>query len=163
MTRNRASAKKAGSLTRSQAALKASRVAASRLLATPLADRIRDSSSVTESGCWQWQRYTYGNGYAAISVAGKQRLAHRVSYEVSVGPIPEGMVIDHLCRNKRCVNPAHLEVVTSRENTRRAMRTHCINGHEFDEENTWMHEGKRYCRACRRKRAREYQERRRHA
>ena len=145
MTRNRASAKKA------------SEAAAAKLLAIPVEGRLRDSSRVTDAGCWEWTRYRYSNGYAALSVNGKQRLAHRVAYETFVAPIPEGLTIDRLCRNRACVNPGHLEPVTSGENTRRAMRSHCVNGHPFNEENTWMHKGKRYCRECRRRRNREQQ------
>ena len=83
-----------------------------------------------------------------------QMLAHRWSYEHFVGHIPDGLTIDHLCRNRRCVRPDHLEPVTSGENTRRAMRNTCIKGHPFDEANTWTYRGKRYCRTCRRDRNR---------
>jgi hypothetical protein len=82
-----------------------------------------------------------------------------VSYETFVGPIPDGLTIDHLCCNPPCINPEHLEVVTMRENLRRgrspvgvnARRTHCLHGHAFDERNTWIcKEGKRHCRECHR-------------
>lgn len=127
--------------------------------ALPVADRIRESVLVTDAGCWEWQGALQLNGYATMSTGGRPKRAHRVSYEAFVGPIPEGLQIDHLCRNRCCVNPEHLEPVTPMENTRRAMRTHCVNGHEFDSANTWMHKGKRYCRECRRQRVREYQAR----
>jgi hypothetical protein len=93
---------------------------------------------------------------------------HRVAYELLVGPIPEGLELDHLCRNTRCVNPEHLEPVTGRENLMRAVsswaaknaaKTHCPQGHPYDEENTKVkRDGGRACRACgrefmRRKRA----------
>ena len=75
-----------------------------------------------------------------------------------VGPIPEGLVIDHLCRVRDCVNPAHLDVVTTGENTRRGLRgvltTHCPKGHAYDELNTFIHHGSRDCRACARERKR---------
>lgn len=115
-----------------------------------------------ESGCWQWTAARSSNGYGKIQVhAGTQSsdYAHRVSYELHVGPIPAGLVIDHLCRNKLCVNPAHLEPVTARENVLRgtgpsakcAAMTHCIRGHLLDEENTYVcPRGKRGCRKCRR-------------
>ena len=102
--------------------------------------------------CWEWEGYKYSNGYAALTVDGRQVLAHRWSYEEFIGPIPDGLTIDHLCRNRGCVNPAHMEPVTGRENTRRAMRGACVNGHRFSPENTYMHRGKRYCRTCRRNR-----------
>jgi hypothetical protein len=81
-------------------------------------------------------------------------LAHRMAYELARDPIPAGLVIDHLCRNKRCVNPSHLEAVEQRVNLLRgetnSAKTHCINGHEFTPDNTYMWQGKRSCRACRR-------------
>ncbi|HEY1740016.1 MAG TPA: HNH endonuclease signature motif containing protein [Acidimicrobiia bacterium] len=88
------------------------------------------------------------------------RLVHRVSYELSIGPIPGGLEIDHLCRERSCANPEHLEAVTRRENVlrsdsvaaHRARQTHCVHGHEFTAQNTYRHQGRRYCRACRSRR-----------
>jgi hypothetical protein len=84
--------------------------------------------------------------------------AHRLSYEHHVGPIPDGMVLDHLCRNKACIRPSHLDPVPQRTNihrgasptARNATATECIHGHPFDAENTyWRPDGKgRLCRAC---------------
>lgn len=76
-----------------------------------------------EDGCWLWTASLTGDGYGRISLGGKfgpMGLAHRVAYELLVGPIPEGLELDHLCRVRRCVNPEHLEPVTHAENVRRA-------------------------------------------
>jgi len=118
--------------------------------------------------CWLWTAGAISTGYGFFSpFVGKRILAHRWSYEQLVGPIPEGLVIDHLCRVRRCVNPAHLEPVTDAENRRRGasyglqngMRTTCIHGHEFTPENTYYspsREGHRQCRECRRVRQLRY-------
>lgn len=106
--------------------------------------------------CWLYAGTIHPDGYGLIQakVNGKWKLlrAHRVVYESEVGEIPAGMVSDHLCRVRRCVNPAHIEIVTNAENTRRAHAwlTHCKHGHPFDEVNT-IHikaTGHRRCRTC---------------
>jgi hypothetical protein len=78
-------------------------------------------------------------------------MAHRIAYELLVGPISEGMQLDHLCRNPSCVNPTHLEPVTSQENIirERAARGQCPKGHPYDDANTSVWGGRRYCRTCR--------------
>ena len=86
--------------------------------------------------CWEWTGWRT-LGYGQFGIHGKVRGAHRISYEWHVGPIPDGMEIDHLCRNPGCVNPAHLEPVTDRENKRRVaeQRTHCPQGHPYSGDN----------------------------
>lgn len=115
------------------------------------------------SGCWLWDAATAGRGpknqYGSVSVKGfKTKKAHRIVYELLVGPIPEGLVTDHLCRNTICVNPSHIEPVTHKENTRRwghGAETHCPRGHPYNEKNTYRDKrGTRNCRHCNRDRAR---------
>lgn len=101
-------------------------------------------------GCWMWHGKTNAEGYGLIHAGGNVRRylrAHRVVYEHLVGPVPDGLELDHLCRVKGCVNPAHLEPVTHKENSRRALvRPCCKRGHPLDKQ-TGRH---RYCSICRR-------------
>lgn len=112
--------------------------------------------------CWVWGGALNVNGYGAFRSSGKDPRnirAHRFAYEMLVGPIPDGMELDHLCRNRPCCNPAHLEPVTGRVNIMRgkgapaenARKTHCPEGHEYTEENTYISpsDGWRQCVACR--------------
>lgn len=132
--------------------------------------------AVSEAGCWMWlgriDRDGYGRCYPrkAYRPMPKNMLAHRASYEIFKGRIPNGLTLDHLCRNRSCVNPKHLEPVTQKENIRRGIqrRNHsdgldkCKHGHDFDKQNTYIYRGWRNCRKCnlihvtaRRKRIRE--------
>ena len=119
----------------------------------------------SDDECWEWTGQVGHHRYGTLYDTDRKRhnVAHRISYELFVGSIPKGLTIDHLCRNRRCVNPAHLEAVTMRENVLRsdgptainARKTHCLNGHPYDEENTLVSaRGGRDCRTCRRERQR---------
>lgn len=120
------------------------------------ADRVKRHAIVTPGGCWIWGlKKDKKTGYGTLTINYKVYKAHRVSYEAFVGPIPEGLHIDHLCRVRACVNPLHLQPVTPLVNTRRGMNhnvltSRCPQGHEYNEENTYRHGGRRYCRPCKR-------------
>lgn len=112
-------------------------------------------AKVDKSGdCWEWTAFLTPDGYGRFGLDGAIVAAHRTAYELVVGPIPDGLQIDHLCRNRKCVNPDHLEPVTQLENARRgfwATKTHCKHGHEFTPENTYIRPtGARQCRTCNR-------------
>lgn len=121
---------------------------------------------VDDDGCWLFTGWIDKQGYGKINTL--KQYAHRWTYTQFVGEIPEGFVLDHLChtndptcqagvecKHRRCVNPFHLEAVTSAENGVRSAaikveQTHCVNGHEFTPENTYVRkEGRRVCRECR--------------
>jgi HNH endonuclease len=130
-----------------------------------VADRIEASvTRVTETGCWVWQKALTELGYARIGLKGKARHAHKVSYETFVGPVPKGLELDHVCKVRCCVNPAHLEPVTRYENMRRSsvwqyrkVKTHCQRGHELVGDNVYTAPslGNKYlCRACKNMRQR---------
>lgn len=134
-----------------------------------LPERVTAKIAIAVDGCWHWTGALNQWGYGYFQHNGKRHLAHRAAYEATYGPIPEGRQIDHTCHDprtcppgtacphRRCVNPAHMEAVTPRENTLRggsmaaehARRTHCPSGHEYTPENTYLWRGRqRYCRIC---------------
>lgn len=117
-------------------------------------DRFWPNVVVVEN-CWEWVGNTTAAGYGSLSVNGRATLAHRFAYELLRGPIPPGLQIDHLCRNRNCVNPEHLEPVTQQENLRRGengTKTHCKHGHPLDGRTS---HGRR-CLTCHRQRQRRY-------
>lgn len=120
--------------------------------------RIEACTVKTAAGCWEWQLHISGSGYGRMTLNGKPGVdVYRVAYEAYRGPIPAGLEVDHLCRNRKCCNPDHLEPVTKRINLLRgtnpaalnARKTMCPSGHPYDKKNTYLQRnGKRYCRAC---------------
>lgn len=128
------------------------------LIARPtVVDRFFDKVTITDY-CWEWTSVKNRFGHGRLWVNGRFESAHRVCHVLFIGPIPEGLVVDHLCGNPSCVNPGHLEAVTQRENLLRAntfqaanaAKTHCVSGHEFTPTNTLRDtEGNRVCRKCR--------------
>jgi hypothetical protein len=141
----------------------------------PLTDkelaRLLSYRRIDESGCWIWTGCCNRAGYGVVNLRYRMWMAHRIFYVLFVGPIPDGYVIDHLCRCPSCCNPAHLQAVTNAENVRRGRhprgpdsvsgrRTHCIHGHPFSPENTYvyMEDGrrKRVCRTCARLRVAQF-------
>ena len=108
--------------------------------------------------CWPWLRAVTSAGYGSVFIDGRRQSAHRVAYALVHGPIPDSLVIDHKCRNKVCVNPRHLDLVTTRVNVidrsqspvaQNARKTHCRLGHPFNTENTYVDStGRRHCRTC---------------
>lgn len=118
---------------------------------------------VTENplDCWAWTAQTSPDGYGRFQVASASKLAHRVAFEQVNGGIPAGLQLDHLCRNRACCNPNHLEPVTQRENISRGnsglpqlSRTHCPASHAYDAVNTYVYKGSRICKECTRDRVR---------
>lgn len=115
------------------------------------------------TGCWNWTGATSTDGYGNVKWFGTSYSTHRLAYQANVGDVPEGLELDHLCRNRRCCNPQHLEAVTHAVNIARGVgrfadrqkQTHCTHGHEFTPENTYIKRtGTRECRTCKRLSAR---------
>lgn len=145
----------------------------------PIAVRLVEKVKIQQNGCWLWTGHVSPNGYARISVGGVERQAHRVAYEEFVGPIPDGLDVDHVCHNedracsggpscahRRCLNPEHLAPATRSDNLRNSGRvgnngsvvvaagiqtakTHCPQGHPYDAENTYSPPSRPNARYCR--------------
>lgn len=145
---------------------------AKRLSSPSILDRFwaRVEKNPSPDGCWTWLGRVNNAGYGSIRIMGRAAspmLVHHFAYELLVGSIPQGGEIDHLCKNRRCVNPTHLEVVTHSENCKRGnsglawalhqrAKTHCPKGHPYDLFNTYYDKnGGRQCRICKSERARE--------
>lgn len=114
-----------------------------------------------ESPCWIWTHSKSKSGYGIFQITRKEfieSVAHRAAYILLVGKIPDGVELDHRCRQRDCVNPEHLELVTHQVNVLRgdtfaatnAAKTHCPRGHAYSEENTYVHRGQRHCKTCKR-------------
>lgn len=142
---------------------------------TALPDRIASKIGITDDGCWHWIACTDKAGYGGVGWQGRRWIAHRLVYTLLVGPIPEGMDLDHLCHNRditcsggpacrhrACVNPEHCEPATRRQNLRRGRsanrdKSHCKRGHRFTEETTYIFTNSsggpaRQCLVCRHER-----------
>ena len=123
-------------------------------------ERFFSKVQILLGGCWKWRAKISTTGYGRFFIPRPRKhhvQAHRWSYENAKGPIPPGLDLDHVCRNRWCVNPEHVEPVTRRENlirgqtaiARNVAKTHCPGGHPYDESNTYRYRGMRQCRICR--------------
>lgn len=137
----------------------------------PVRARLLARVLVVASGCWEWTGLVVDEGYGKVCYRGNRgHLAHRAFYQEFVGPVPAGLTLDHrchtedascpggpVCRHRRCVNPQHLEPMTTEQNSSLsvwARKTHCPHGHAYSPENTRVAAGRRFCIRCGRDRAR---------
>ena len=136
--------------------------------------RIMQKVVIDENNCWNWTGHITKNGYGMTSIGNKQYMAHRYTYEWKFGKIKDKLVIDHLCRNRKCVNPDHLEVVTLQENINRGLlgnlkhlrneaycktRTHCALGHELNGKNLYItSRNHKICKKCLKEYQKKYRE-----
>lgn len=141
----------------------------------PPLTRVLTNTKIDKNNCWNYQgsHNNKGNGYCQFSIKNKPIYVHRFMYEYYYGELNPSLVIDHLCKNSRCVNPLHLEQVTQKQNCNRgsvgsnmSQITHCPQGHEYTKENTYYYTSKkglisRQCRTCGRERQIDYQKRKR--
>jgi len=129
-------------------------------------ERLMFRTALLANGCWEWRGSVNHSGYGLAWDGKKLRIVHRIAYEELIGPIPAGLQIDHLCRNRPCINPAHLEPVTALTNVRRsangergknlvamhAAKTHCPQGHPYSGENLYVCKTRprsgRQCKTC---------------
>ena len=119
--------------------------------------RFMAKTRVAQSGCWEWTGGTKGRGYGSFRMDGRMQAAHRVSMLLHGREIPDGLVVDHICRNVRCVNPDHLRAVDQRTNVyensdapakHNALKTHCPHGHPYSGANLILRKDQRVCREC---------------
>lgn len=121
------------------------------------------SKIIKTGNCWEWTACVLKNGYGQFTIDQKLYYAHRVSYAIFIGDIPNNLHLDHLCRNRKCVNPDHLEPVTNEENIRRGLtglqrgfqqksKTHCLKGHPYSGNNLYLRKDRdgRECKKCKR-------------
>ncbi len=147
-------------------------IAINKILPKRFWSKIKTSNIHSYNGtpCLEWTAFIDPNGYGKFKLNGKTKRAHRLSYEESKGKIPDGLVMNHICRTRHCVNPDHLEAITQQENCQKGiagfvgglkqrLKTHCPHGHPYSKENTYVYpNGSRECRICKRIKSRQWEQ-----